>query len=180
VYTRKGDKGETSLVGSAKVSKASARVEAYGDVDELNSFIGIARARIEDKEIDAVLRKIQNDLFTVGADLASPIDVRAPRIEKRYVDELEQLIDKFLAELEPLKEFILPGGDEAGALLHGARAIARRAERHAVKLAQEEEVNDQVIAYINRLSDLLFVLARVANRRAGGSEELVDFGKDRT
>jgi cob(I)alamin adenosyltransferase len=177
VYTRAGDRGQTSLVGGARVSKASARVEAYGEVDELNSVIGLARAKLRDEEIDQVLATIQNDLFTLGADLASPSGIESPRVDEGLIKHLEELSDKLLSELEPLKEFILPGGSEAGAALHLARAVARRAERKVVALAEKEEINARVIAYLNRLSDLLFILARVANRRAGLQEHLANFSK---
>jgi cob(I)alamin adenosyltransferase len=177
VYTRTGDQGQTSLVGGARVSKASIRVDAYGDVDELNSVIGIARARSDDKEIDEVLGVIQNDLFTLGADLASPADIDVPRIGEAFVNVLEELADRFLAKLDPLKEFILPGGSEAGAILHLARTVARRAERRVVELSQIEELNSETIVYLNRLSDLLFILARVVNHRAGVPEEMTNFSK---
>src|SRR5262249_41257177 len=134
VYTRTGDAGDTSLVGGERVSKASIRVEAYGDVDELNSLIGLSRVWLDDAEIDAVLGVTQNDLFTLGADLASPEPIAVPRIHEEFVAKLEQLSDKFLEELEPLKEFILPGGSQAGATIHLARTVARRAERRAVEL----------------------------------------------
>jgi cob(I)alamin adenosyltransferase len=177
VYTRTGDGGETALVGGARVSKASPRVEAYGDVDELNSLIGLARARARDQEIDEALALIQNDLFTVGGDLASPSGVEVPRVSESFVSALEELSDRFLKELEPLKEFILPGGGEAGAALHLARTVARRAERRVVALSETEEVNAETIVYLNRLSDLLFILARAVNRRAGIPEKMTDFSK---
>jgi cob(I)alamin adenosyltransferase len=177
VYTKTGDGGETSLVGGKRVSKASLRVAAYGDVDELNSFIGLARAYLKDAEIDEALSLIQNDLFTLGADLASPSDIQVPRITDEFIATLEELSDRFLEELEPLKEFILPGGGEAGAALHLARTVARRSERKVVALASEEEVSQPVIVYLNRLSDLLFILARLVNKRAGVSEKMTDFSK---
>ena len=177
VYTRTGDTGETSLVGGARVSKASIRVEAYGDVDEVNSIIGLARAWLRDAEVDEVLGIIQNDLFTLGADLASRSGIEVPRIQESFVETLEQLSDRFLAELEPLKEFILPGGSEAGATLHLARTVARRAERRAVKLSEVEDVNAPAIVYLNRLSDLLFILARVVNQRGAIPEKMTDFSK---
>ena len=172
VYTRTGDQGQTSLVGGARVSKASLRVDAYGDVDELNCVIGLARARMVDREIDEVLGLIQNDLFTLGADLASPSEIGVPRIEESFTRKLEELADRFLAELEPLKEFILPGGSEAGAVLHLARTVARRAERRVVGLLETEQLNPETIVYLNRLSDLLFVIARVLARQESGSEVL--------
>ena len=175
VYTRKGDKGKTGLVDGSRVSKASPRVEAYGDIDELNSYLGLIRAEQSYPDIEDALRKIQNDLFIVGADLASPMTIAVPRIEKPHVDRLEKITDKLLKELEPMKEFILPGGSRVGSMTHIARCIARRAERRAVTLAESDETNMQVIAYINRLSDLLFVMARAINKRDAKPEEPVDF-----
>ena len=175
VYTKTGDQGQTSLVGGARVSKSSLRVDAYGDVDELNSMIGVARSQSSDEAIDEVLGLIQNDLFTLGADLASPAEIQVPRISEPFVVKLEEISDRFLAELEPLKEFILPGGSKAGAMLHLARTVARRAERRAVGLAEHEELNPEAIVYLNRLSDLLFILARVVNHRAGVPEKMTDF-----
>ena len=177
VYTKAGDGGQTSLVGGARVSKSSLRVDAYGDVDELSSLIGLARTMPQDEEVDAVLGTIQNDLFTLGADLASPSEIEVPRIDDSFIAKLEELADRFLSELEPLKEFILPGGSQAGATLHLARTVARRAERRAVALSETEQVNSQTIVYLNRLSDLLFILARAVNRRAGVPEKMTDFSK---
>src|SRR5689334_23100704 len=177
VTTRTGDSGQTSLVGGARVSKASLRVEAYGDVDELNSLLGLVRARLADKQVDEALGLIQNDLFTLGADLASPAEIEVPRIDESFVRSLERFSEEFLGELEPLKEFILPGGSQAGASLHVARTVARRAERRVVGLAEQEDVNAAAIIYLNRLSDLLFILARVVNRRAGIPESMTDFSK---
>ena len=177
VTTRTGDAGQTSLVGGARVSKASLRVEAYGDVDELNSLLGLVRARRADEQIDEALGHIQNDLFTLGADLASPADVEVPRVSESFVTSLETFSEAFLSELEPLKEFILPGGGEAGALLHVARTVARRAERRVVALAEHEAVNGATIVYLNRLSDLLFIMARAVNRRTGVPETMTDFSK---
>src|SRR5262245_16446818 len=131
VYTKSGDKGETSLVDGSRVSKADQRVAAYGDVDELNSLLGIARAGLVDRQLDDALGKIQNELFIVGADLASPMTQAVPRIDQDRVSEMERLIDSLLEELEPLREFILPGGSELGATLHLARAVSRRAERRS-------------------------------------------------
>jgi cob(I)alamin adenosyltransferase len=177
VYTKAGDGGQTSLVGGARVSKSSVRVDAYGDVDELSSLIGLSRTMPQDEEVDAVLGTIQNDLFTLGADLASPSEIEVPRIDESFIAKLEELADRFLSELEPLKEFILPGGSQAGATLHLARTVARRAERRAVALSESEPVNPQTIVYLNRLSDLLFILARAVNRRAGAPEKMTDFSK---
>ena len=180
VTTRTGDTGQTSLVGGARVSKASLRVEAYGEVDELNSLLGLARARLNDAQIDQALGHIQNDLFTLGADLASLAEIEVPRISESFITALEALSNDLLSELEPLREFILPGGSEAGALLHVARTVARRAERRVVALAEAESVNAAAIIYLNRLSDLLFNLARAVNRRAGIPEAMTDFSKRTT
>jgi len=150
------------------VQKDSLRVEAYGNVDELNSVLGIARAFLKDNELDALLAELQMDLFVVGADLASVGEHQqrgVPRITKEKITEREGTIDKFERELTPLKAFILPGGGVAGSILHNARTVARRAERRIVTLSKVEAVNDQMIPYMNRLSDLLFVMARVANHR---------------
>lgn len=146
-------------------------------MDELNSVIGIARARSTDPQIDEVLGLIQNDLFTLGADLASPSDVSVPRIEESFITKIEQFADQFLSELEPLKEFILPGGSDAGAALHLARTVARRAERRVVALSEAEQLNPETTVYLNRLSDLLFILARVINHRSGVPEKMTDFSK---
>jgi cob(I)alamin adenosyltransferase len=172
IYTRTGDKGETGLVGGTRISKGSPRVEAYGNVDELNSVLGLARAFLKDKEIDLILEEVQRDLFVAGADLASSGGAtrEVPRISKERVAEMEKTIDKFEGELVPLRAFILPGGGAAGSLLHYARTVARRAERRIVTLSKTEKVNEQVIPYMNRLSDLLFVVARVANHRENKAE----------
>lgn len=177
VYTRTGDGGETSLVSGERVSKASPRVDAYGEVDELNSTIGFARSLLNDMEVDAVLSAVQNDLFTVGGDLATPEGIEVPRVLDSHILRLESESDRFLALLEPLREFILPGGSKAGAALHITRAVARRAERRVVLLSETEEINDQAIIYLNRLSDLLFILARVVNMREGIGESMTDFSK---
>lgn len=177
VYTKTGDAGETALVGGARVSKASARVSAFGDVDELNSLLGVARTFLADEELDAEFGRIQNELFILGADLASPPDVQLRRVDETLVQELEQLIDRLLEELEPLREFILPGGSQAGAFLHLARTVARRAERSVVVLAEQEDINSHALIYLNRLSDYLFVAARVVNRRTGIAEHLANFSE---
>lgn len=173
IYTRTGDKGETGLVGGARVSKDSLRVETYGNVDELNSVIGIVRASLSDEELDALLVEIQNDLFIVGSDLASVGDSgqrNIPRISKERIVAMERTIDKLETELSPLKAFILPGGGVTGSLLHNARTVARRAERCVVTLGKTETINEQMVPYMNRLSDLLFVMARVANHRENKPE----------
>ena len=169
IYTKTGDTGETSLFGGTRVGKADPRVNAYGEVDELNAHLGLARATGTDADIDRVLVQLQRDLFALGAQLADPGDTIATRVTKvtlgdEEVLRLEQTIDRFEAELEPLRKFILAGGSVSGAALHVARAVCRRAERHMVALAPP--VDAVLVRYINRLSDLLFVLARAANHRA--------------
>lgn len=177
VYTRTGDEGQTSLIGGVRVSKSSVRVEAYGDVDELNAAVGIARGQVRDEEISKILIEIQNDLFIIGADLASPPDIEVPRISTDRIKELESLIDKLLEDLEPLKEFILPSGSSGGANLHFCRTVSRRAERRVVSLVEKEDINTNSLIYLNRLSDLFFVMARVENKRSGFTETLVEFKK---
>ncbi len=177
VYTRSGDAGETSLVDGSRVRKDDPRVAAYGDVDELNSLLGIARAGLADQQLNESLGKIQNELFIVGADLATPLGVQVPRVGEDHVAEMERQIDLLLEELEPLREFILPGGTQPGATLHLARTVARRAERSVVTLAAQSAINEHALKYLNRLSDLLFVMARVANKRSGMREESANFSE---
>ena len=163
IYTRTGDSGETSLVNGARVSKHSRRPAAFGEVDEVNSVIGLARMHSEG-EGDEMLSRIQNDLFDLGADLATPeTDKPALRITSAQVTRLEQEIDAMNAELNPLTSFILPGGSQLSAWLHMARTVSRRAERRMTELAIEEPVNEAAMQYINRLSDHLFVMARRMN-----------------
>jgi cob(I)alamin adenosyltransferase len=174
IYTKTGDAGETSLFDNSRVSKADHRVEAYGEVDELNATLGAARAAGLNDDLAAVLETIQKELFGVGARLADPSKRIARRVTKAAVQEsdvqrLEQTIDRLEGELEPLRRFILPGGGLAGALLHVSRTVCRRAERRVVGLGPDL-VEPIVIVYLNRLSDLLFVMARVANQRAGVRE----------
>jgi cob(I)alamin adenosyltransferase len=173
IYTRTGDKGETGLVGGTRVSKDSLRVEAYGNVDELNSVLGVVRAYLSDRELDDLLAELQRDLFVVGSDLASTANAQQrniPRISNEKIAAMERTIDKFENELSPLKVFILPGGGIAGSLLHNARTVTRRAERRIIALGKAEPINGQLIPYMNRLSDLLFVMARVANHREHKAE----------
>ncbi len=174
IYTRGGDSGETSLVGGRRVAKHDLRVEAYGTVDEANAVLGLARLRAKG-ELAAMLARIQNDLFDLGADLATPSggrkDKGALRIVGAQVKRLEREIDGLNATLKPLNSFVLPGGSELAAALHVARTVVRRAERRAVALAKREAVNPEAIKYLNRLSDHLFVLARHAN--AKGKKDLL-------
>ena len=176
IYTRTGDRGETGLFGGRRVAKDDARVEAYGAVDELNSVLGVALAHMADDEMDDVargLRAVQADLFTVGANLATPSvedggreNRHVPGLPADRVAELEAWIDRAEAELAPLTSFVLPGGSPAAAHLHLARTVCRRAERRVVTLARDAHVGEAWVTYLNRLSDLLFTLARLANRRA--------------
>lgn len=167
IYTRTGDQGQTSLFGGARVAKNDARIEAYGTVDELSSFIGVARAAAPPAETDAVLHQVQHDLFEVGAHLASPGTSRFPGVEPARIEELERAIDVMERELPPLTNFILPGGSPPAAHLHVARTVCRRAERLVVALGDDTDATRSTIAYLNRLSDYLFVAARFANLRAG-------------
>ncbi len=179
VYTKTGDKGETSLVDGSRVSKSSKRVDTFGDVDELNSILGISLQHISDDEIWDLINTIQNDLFILGGDLATPsnFEIEIPRISPDMIKKLENLIDTYHEEVGDLKEFILPAGKEASPYLHLARSVCRRAERKLVDLSNDEKVNDYATVFLNRLSDLLFVLARVVNKRAGFDETYVDFKK---
>jgi cob(I)alamin adenosyltransferase len=171
IYTKTGDAGETGLFGGQRVTKDALRVQAYGTVDECNATLGVARTATSDAELDELLGAIQNQLFTVGADLATPGgSPNIPRIGDGEVAFLEAAIDRLEAGLAPLKQFILPGGSPAAAQLHVARTVCRRAERRIVSLGDEMEIPPLVIRYLNRLSDLLFTLARVANRMAGVGE----------
>lgn len=174
IYTKRGDDGTTGLFGGPRVSKADLRVATYGDVDELNSVLGVARSENADAEIDAVLTRVQSELFTLGAQLATPNIDEAPKNVPELLPEdvelLEREIDRFDTELEPLRAFVLPSGTKTAAQLHVARTICRRAERSAVALAAIERIPPMCVRYLNRLSDHLFTLSRLANKRAGVEE----------
>jgi cob(I)alamin adenosyltransferase len=176
IYTRTGDAGETGLFGGGRVAKDHARVDAYGDVDELNAFLGMARSVEPLPRVDDIIVPVQHDLFAIGALLATPNreKMREHLTKARIGDEriagLERAIDDCDAELEPLKAFILPGGTQKAAALHVSRTVCRRAERRVVSLSHGEDIPGIVVTYLNRLSDLLFVLARVANKRADSGE----------
>jgi cob(I)alamin adenosyltransferase len=172
IYTKTGDAGETGLFDGTRVSKADPRVDAYGEVDELNAWLGVARALDQSAEIGDMLVQIQRDLFALGAQLADPRHKIAARVEKAtlgedHVTRLEQAIDRLEGDLPALRHFILAGGSPAGSTLHLARTVCRRAERRAVALGGVDPV---AIKYLNRLSDLLFVMARAVNSRAGAAE----------
>ena len=171
IYTGRGDEGDTDLRDMSRVSKSSPRIEAYGTVDEANALIGTVRPTGHD-DLDELLETVQNHLHVVQADLANPDpDPDDPQVEPELVELLEDRIDAFDEELEPLTSFVLPGGGESGARLHHARTVTRRAERRVVELARSEPINETVVSYLNRLSDLLFTLGRVANARDGEPEE---------
>jgi len=175
IYTKTGDKGETGLFGGGRVSKDSVRIESYGSVDELNSFIGLTITEVKDNEVKNLLIKIQNELFVVCSNLATP-DISKdkkkiiPAIQEEYYLDAEKAIDQFEDKLEPLKNFILPGGSKCSALLHVCRTICRRAERRVVALNKTVEVDEKIVIFLNRLSDLFFVLARYENHFSGNSD----------
>jgi cob(I)alamin adenosyltransferase len=176
IYTRTGDDGSTGLFGGGRLSKSHPRIEAYGTVDEANAVLGLARTLLgaTEYEVEAadMIAALQHDLFVLGGDLASPGEQKypVPRIEDSHVQHLETLIDQLENDLPALENFILPGGSQGGATLHLARTVSRRAERLVVELSQQEAVSEPIARYMNRLSDLLFVMARWVNRHAGVSE----------
>jgi cob(I)alamin adenosyltransferase len=170
IYTRTGDDGSTGLVDGSRLSKNDVRVRAYGDVDETNSVIGLVRLHLENRRLDDMLSRIQNDLFDLGADLATPLPAKdeadseyALRMVEAQSTRLEQELDALNADLEPLTSFVLPGGSPPAAYLHQARTVCRRAERVCVALAAEQDINPAALTYLNRLSDFLFVAARWCN-----------------
>ena len=187
VYTRTGDKGSTRLVGGKKVAKDAARIEAYGTIDELNSVLGLARVFNDDlkaelpasKQLDDIFRQLQNELFDLGSELATPADFSYEgmfRVSEVEVKGLERIIDSCQKDLEPLNSFILPGGGKVGGFLHQARTVCRRAERDILRLSREEEVSSWPLKYVNRLSDLLFVLSRWVSQKLGEPEYLWERG----
>ena len=173
IYTKKGDKGKTNLFGADKrISKSSKRVKSYGEIDELNSFIGLAISGDSPEEFSHIIKeldKIQIDLFVIGAELATISSDKkiGKRINMKDVERLENIIDSCSEELEPLENIILPGGSSVAAIFHICRTICRRAERNIVDLSEEDEVNEEIITYLNRLSDLFFILARFSNKILG-------------
>jgi cob(I)alamin adenosyltransferase len=187
VYTRTGDRGETALVGGKRVPKDAARIEAYGTIDELNAVLGLARVfneeRLAEGEghrwLDEVLRRLQNQLFDLGSELATPDEAAYEgmyRVGETEVKELERLIDECQKALAPLKSFVLPGGGRVGAFLHQARTVCRRAEREILRLSRVEPLSEWPLKYVNRLSDLLFVLSRWVAKRLGEREYLWERG----
>jgi cob(I)alamin adenosyltransferase len=169
IYTKTGDKGETGLFGGERVSKNNLRLNAYGSIDELNSFLGLAIIEVTSEEIKNVLIDLQNKLFVLGADLATPeteknAKLKITRLPDLYISGIEQTIDKFEERLDELKNFVLPGGSRGSALLHICRTISRRAEREIVALKNAEYIGDNIVIFLNRLSDLFFVLSRFENK----------------
>jgi cob(I)alamin adenosyltransferase len=172
IYTKTGDSGETSLFGGKRVAKDDLRIQAYGTVDEVNSALGLAYTEVKSEEVKQIIKQIQNELFITGSDLATDLNnknssLHISRINENHSTRLEKYIDELDSKLPQLTNFILPGGLKGAALLHHARTICRRAERQIVSLSKNEKINPQVIIYINRLSDLLFVLARYENHING-------------
>lgn len=168
-----GDQGKTFLFSNEKVDKDSARIEAIGSLDELNSFIGLARSCIDDKELNDVLKRIQQQVFAIGSDIATSIGTKKVyRVAEKEVEEVEVLIDKYNNGLPKLKNFILPSGSYIGSVLQVCRSVCRRAERRVVALNKEEEVNVKTITFLNRLSDFFFVIARYVNMKTGSEEEM--------
>jgi cob(I)alamin adenosyltransferase len=176
LYTRGGDKGETSLYGASRVPKDSPRVDAYGSIDELNCCLGVAIAECEHKEVSRPLKRIQAELFTAGADLATELLMKGgahvTRIQKKDTERLEKMVDEFQGKLPKLTSFILPGGSRVSSSLHLARAVCRRAERQVVTLSRAEKINPELVPYLNRLSTYLFNLARYANFLAKVKDEV--------
>ena len=172
IYTKTGDTGETSLFGGERVQKSVQRLRAYGTIDELNSFIGMAVVETADDGVKEILQKIQNQLFSLGADLATPETKKTKklnvfRVDKKFHRFAEETIDKYETKLDELKSFILPGGSKSASILHVCRSVCRRAESEIVELSNSEKVNKEIIVYVNRLSDLFFVLSRYENKIAG-------------
>ncbi len=166
IYTKTGDDGTTGLQGGKRISKSSNRISAYGSVDEINSMLGIVLSHDIDKELSQLLTKIQNDLFVAGSDLSKPdLADQSNRITYAMIEFLEAKIDEFEKELEPLANFILPGGNLVASLIHYARTITRRAEIQVVILSKDEKINNYCMMYLNRLSDLFFVIGRLINKR---------------
>ena len=169
IYTKTGDKGETGLFGGERVSKSNLRLNAYGSIDELNSFLGLAIVELANIEIKDILINLQNKLFVLGSDLATPeteknVKLKITRLPDSYIKDIEQIIDKYDAQLNELRNFILPGGSKGSALLHICRTISRRAEREVVALKNTEHIGENIVIFLNRLSDLFFVLSRFENK----------------
>ena len=179
IYTKTGDSGTTGLRGGKRVSKSDDRIKAYGSVDEINSIIGIILSHKIDADIEKLLKKIQIELFVLGSDLSNPnMNDEKNRITLKMIKDLEDNIDKFENELNPLSNFILPGGSHASSIVHLARTVTRRAETKVISLSEKEKINNYCQIYLNRLSDLLFVIARVLNKRSKISDVIWESKKD--
>lgn len=171
IYTKTGDDGTTGLQGNSRVLKSNPRITAYGAIDETNAILGIIQSYDLDEDIATLLNLIQNELFVIGADLSNPkLEDKKNRVTNEMVLNLERNIDKYESELTPLTNFILPGGTILASQLHHVRTVTRRAETHIIMLNEQEKINDNCIKYVNRLSDLFFVLGRVLNKRSGKKE----------
>lgn len=176
IYTKTGDSGETSLYGGKRVGKDSQRIKAYGDIDELNAILGLCISALDKRPesgTEKILKKIQHLLFVAGADLAAEISLKTVRITKKDTAALEKIIDKIEKSLPPLKNFIFPGGTKLSAHLHHARTVCRRAEREVIALSKKEKINLQLVPFLNRLSDLLFVMARQSNLESSPEEKFI-------
>jgi cob(I)alamin adenosyltransferase len=174
LYTKKGDSGYTCTCGKGRVGKEHACIELCGEIDELNSFVGMALCQMHDSEIKIILKHVQRELFELGADLATPLSAKAPKVRRigpGHTKGLEAAIAKLEKKLKPIRSFIIPGGSQQAAVLHVCRAVCRRAERSVVRLSRVQRINKECIAYLNRLSALFFGLALLANARAGVNEE---------
>ena len=179
IYTKTGDDGTTGLQNGPRVSKTDSRIKAYGIVDEINSILGIALTYDLEKDIQKILTRIQNELFVLGSDLSNPdLSIKVNRIVTKMIDELEQDIDRLEQGLKPLTNFILPGGNRAASLIHFARTVTRRAEIQTVELSENQTINKLCITYLNRLSDLLFVIGRAINKQNNVSDVIWSSGKD--
>jgi cob(I)alamin adenosyltransferase len=172
IYTKTGDEGGTSFYGGKRILKSDLRIQVYGELDELNSVLGMVRSFNLHYELDPLLKKLQADLFVVGSDLAAPQHAKIERVSEKMVAYLEMEIDKLEEKLPPLQNFILPSGNIAASLLHFARSVCRRAERKLIELHQKETMSPELLMYVNRLSDLLFVMARFENHLTGGKEDI--------
>jgi len=179
IYTKTGDAGDTGLQRGKRISKSSDRIRSYGNVDEVNSILGLVLSHKIDRDVEELLKKIQNELFVLGSDLSNPdMDDTQNRISKNMIEELEKKIDEYEKELPPLSNFILPGGADSASLVHLARTVTRRAETNVVSLSKSEKINTECRVYLNRLSDLLFVIARIINKSSKTPDIIWDPKKD--
>ncbi len=179
IYTKTGDDGTTGIQNGARISKTDSRIQAYGMVDEINSFLGIILSKLDEKDLENLITKIQNDLFVVGSDLSNPdLKNTQNRVNDEMIKTLEENIDNLEKKLPPITNFILPGGHEIAALVHVSRSITRRAEIFVIFLSEKEKINNNCIIYLNRLSDLLFVIARTINQRKNVKDVIWNSKKD--